>query len=420
MIPRGRIDIGWLDLASAAATCALPSSREALERRVSDLWSPGGDALVCLSVRSGLDLLLSVVEYPKGSEILVSAVTIRDMVRIVTHHGLVPVPVDLDMQALSLPVDALRRAAGPRTRAILAAHLFGSRMPLDAVGAFARERGLLLVEDVAQSFTGLEYRGSPASDVSLFSFGPIKTGTALGGATVRVKDPALRARMKERQSRYPVQGRGRFFKRTVRFFVVRLALSRSPFTALCALSRLLGRDHDEVISRSVRGFPGPDFLANIRHQPSAPLLALLLRRLSRFDSGRVARRMALAERMADLAPRVARPGRAAVFHSHWTFPILCEAPDDLVKHLWERGFDATRGTWSLYPVPPVPGRPDVAAPEAHRAMDRIVYLPVYPGVSERDLARLAAALGEFGGLATSADVSKPDRREPIGRTTTTA
>jgi dTDP-4-amino-4,6-dideoxygalactose transaminase len=268
-------------------------------------------------------------------------------------------------------------------------------MPLDEVGAFAVEHGLLLVEDVAQSFTGLDYRGSPAADVSLFSFGPIKTGTALGGATVRLKDAALRDRMKELQARYPVQGRRRFLHRTIRFILVRLALTRAPFTALCAACRLLGRSHDELISHSVRGFSGPDFFRNIRHQPSAPLLALLLRRLGRFDVARVSRRMGLAARMERLLPSLARPGRSAGFHSHWTFPVLAEDPDALVAHLWSRGFDATRGSWSLYPVPPSAERPDVAAPRAAEAMGRVVYLPLHPGLSERDLAGLASAIDDF-------------------------
>ncbi len=395
MIPRGRLDIGWLDLAYGAAACALPSSRETLERQVEASWSPEGDALVCLSVRSGLDLLLTALDYPKGTEVLVSAVTIRDMVRIVEHHGLVPVPVDLDMDTLALSPEGLRRATSPRTKAILAAHLFGSRMPLDDASAFAAERGLLLVEDVAQSFTGLDYRGHAASDVSLFSFGPIKTCTALGGATLRVKDPALRARMKGLQALYPVQGRWPFLKRVLRFLGVRTAMTRGAFTALCAACRLLGRSHDEVISHSVRGFSGPDFFSSIRRQPSAPLLALLLRRLRSFRTDGVVRRAALAERLARLAPLV-RPGRSAAFHSHWTFPVLAEDPEQLVEHLWSRGFDATRGAWSLYAVPPSPARADVAAPSASEAMGRVVYLPVHAGMSGRELVRLSEALLERG------------------------
>ena len=392
MIPRGRLDIGWSDLAAGAVACARPGDREALQRRVEALWSSQPDALACLSVRSGLDLLLAALDYPRGSEILVTAVTIRDMIRVVEQHGLVPVPVDLDMSTLAPKPESLRRLVGPKTKAILAAHLFGARMPLDDLAAFAREHGLLLIEDVAQSFTGLEYRGHPQSDVSLFSFGPIKTATALGGALARVRDPRVLAHMRAAQAAWPVQTRGRFAHRVLRFAGVHLALHRVPFTLLCAFCRLTGRDHDHVVSHSVRGFSGPDFFANIRHQPSYPLLALLWRRLVRLDGKRVARRVAAAQSVLGLVPELHRPARTASHHSYWTFPMLSDAPDELVRRLSASGFDATRGTWSLYAVPAPPdGRP---AAEVEDVMARIVYLPVYPEVSRADLTRLALATQE--------------------------
>ena len=392
MIPRGRIDIGWGDLAAAAVGGLTPGSRHAAAARVEELWSPGGDAFACLSVRSGLDLLLTALDYPPGSEVLVSAVTIRDMIRVVEGHGLVAVPVDLDMETLSVPRAALERALTPKTRAVLVAHLFGSRMPLDAVAEFAREKGLLLIEDCAQSFTGLDYRGHAASDVSMFSFGPIKTCTALGGALFRIKDRALRATMGEKQAALPVQGRGAFLRRVWRFFLLRLALLRGPYTLLCALCRLRGEDHDVRISHAVRGFSGPDFFANIRRQPGYPLLSLLHRRLSRFDPEPIAARRAAAERLIAHAPAVERPGRSAASHSYWTFPVLSDSPDDLVRRLWRHGFDATRGTWSLYGVPAPAGRPEPA--QAAAAMSRIVYVPIHPSVAPAELKRLAAALVE--------------------------
>jgi dTDP-4-amino-4,6-dideoxygalactose transaminase len=403
MIPRGRLDIGWRDLVAGAAACARPGDREAVQRRVEALWSPQPDALACLSVRSALDLLLAATDYPKGSEILVTAVTIRDMIRVIEHRGLVPVPVDLDMRTLAPKPESLRAVTGPRTKAILAAHLFGARMPLDALAAFARERGLLLIEDVAQSFTGLEYRGHSDVDASLFSFGPIKTATALGGALVRVRDPELLARMRAAQRAQPVQSRRRFFERVVRFAAVHLALHRLPFTLLCAWCRWTGRDHDHVVSHSIRGFSGPDFFANIRQQPSLPLLALLWRRLVRHDGARVAGRIAAAQSVLRMVPEMPRPAETASNHSYWTFPVLAAAPDDFVRGLWARGFDATRGQWSLYAVPAPEGRQPAA--EVEDVMSRIVYVPVYPEVSRADLARLADALSGGGGVPP--DIARP-------------
>ena len=393
MIPRGRLDIGWSDLLAAAAACARPGDRELMQRQVEALWSARPDAIACLSVRSALDLLLTALDYPKGSEVLVTAVTIRDMIRIVEHHGLVPVPVDIDMGTLTVKLDSLKRATGPRTKAILAAHLFGARIPLDEVAAFARERGLLLIEDCAQSFTGLEYRGHAESDVSMFSFGPIKTATALGGALARVRHLEVLARMRALQREQPIQARGHFLKRALRFAGVHLALHRGPFSLICAACQRTGRDHDHVISHSVRGFSGPDFFANIRQRPSFPMLALLWRRLVRLDGRRVAARIAAAETVLGLIPELERPGRDASDHSYWTFPMLSATPDELVRHLSAHGFDATRGQWSLYAVPAPEGYR--RAVEAEEVMSQIVYLPVYPEVSRAELARLAEATQGF-------------------------
>jgi dTDP-4-amino-4,6-dideoxygalactose transaminase len=366
-----------------------------MERRVERLWSNEGDALICLSVRSGLDLLLTALALPHGAEVLVSAITIRDMARIVEQHGLVPVPVDLDMRTLTVKTDSLQRALTSNTKALLVAHLFGSRMPLDEVAVYAREHGLLLIEDCAQSFTGLDYRGDPSSDVSMFSFGPIKTSSALGGALLRIRDAGLRSRMKALQSSWPVQGRWRFFKRVSRFFALRVMLQPLPFTMLCGACRLLAKSHDELISHSVRGFSGPDFFANIRHQPSYPLMALLSRRLRRFEPARIVSRIGAAQTLLRGVSSLPRPGRDAAHHSYWTFPVQSESPDDLVRHLWLRGFDATRGAWSLYCVPAPVRYPHLEATDALETMRRIVYLPVYPEVPLHDLERLAKTLREL-------------------------
>ena len=403
MIPRGQLDIGWSDLAAAAGACLAPGSRPDALARVESLWAPTGDGLACLSVRSGLDLLLRTLDYPPGTEVLVSAITIRDIVRIIEHHGLTPVPVDIDMRTLTLNVDSLRRAAGPGSRVLLVAHLFGSRMPLDEVGRFARDRGLLLVEDCAQSFTGLEYRGHEAADVSMFSFGPLKTSSALGGALLRVKDAALLGRMKSLHATYPVQGRGRYLKRVVRFGAVRLVMQPLPYTTLCAACRAVGRNHDELLNQAIRRFSGPAFFRNIRHQPSGALLALLWRRLT-APTSRVPRRIEAAQAFERVLPEVPRPGRDAGHHSYWIFPIWSDAPDALVSHLAERGFDSTRGAWSVCAVPAPASRPELAPTQAQEGMRRLLYVPVYPEVARADLARLGEAIREFPAAATAVAV----------------
>ena len=386
MIPRKRLDIGWSDLLFGLRCCLWPGDRA----------QPSEDgALACLSVRSGFDALLQVLDFPPGSEILMSALTIRDMTRIVEDHGLVPVPVDLDTRTLAVRPESLARAVSPKTRAIVVAHLFGSRMPMEPVVRFARERNLFVIEDCAQAYTGDEYRGHPESDVSLWSFGPIKTATALAGGVLRFRDRSLCDRVRDRQSRWPVQSRWKFMTRLAKYSFLKLLSYRSVFTLFAWGCKAVGKSHDAVISASVRGFAGPGFFDRIRQQPSAALLRLLERRFKNLDRARIAERIASARQTIEALPDLERPGDEAAFHSYWVFPVLHDDPERMIHHLWARGIDATRGASSLFVVAPPGDRPETGPAEALAMFARLLYVPVDSGLGLRGVERLARAVAEL-------------------------
>lgn len=398
MIPRKKLDIGWMDLAFGIRCCLGREDRAEAKRRIERLWSPEGHGLVCLSVRSGFDSLLEVLAFPPESEILVSAITIRDMTKIAEHHGLVAVPAALDMETLSLRPEALERALTPRTRAILIAHLFGSRMPMEPVLEFARRHGLLVFEDCAQAFTGGagdDYRGHPESDVSMFSFGSIKTASALGGGLFRFRDTDLRDRVKAAQAGLPIQSRGAFLQRLCKYGVLKALTWRPVYSLFAASCRLAGRNHDQIVGHAVRGFAGGDFYRKIRQQPSSALMALLARRIGSYPPSRVAERARVARSAAALMPGIRWPGERAVEHAFWVFPILSGSPDRLIRHLWSQGFDATQGASNLTVVPPPEDRPELRDTPSQEVMERVVYLPVHPGLSGKDLRRLAHAVTDF-------------------------
>jgi dTDP-4-amino-4,6-dideoxygalactose transaminase len=319
----------------------------------------------------------------------------------------VPVPVDVDLETLSVSVESLESAVTPRTRAVLIAHLFGSRMPLDEIVEFARSHGLVFIEDCAQAFTGDAYRGHPHADVSLFSFGPIKTATALGGGLLRFRNAELAMQVRNHMRSWPVQSRASFLVRLARFGLLKALSARWTFTAIMAGCRLLGIDHDEFVGRSARGFPGGELLAKIRRRPSAPLLALLKRRITNYAQSSISERIRLASLAIDLLP-CETPGSEALGHSYWVFAILHDEPDLLMRRLAAHGFDATRGASSLYVVEPPADRPQNRALKAEAAFDRLLYLPVYPGVSPREIERLADAVLCFDRMwATTVGGARP-------------
>ncbi|HZZ27911.1 MAG TPA: aminotransferase class V-fold PLP-dependent enzyme [Pirellulales bacterium] len=386
---RKRLDIRWSDLGSALRDCITTWNRAAAADDLEDLWSAAGDAFACLSVRTGFDLWLKALELPPGSEVLVSAITIPDMVRIIEAHGLVPIPVDVDPDDLSIDRESLERAITSRTRAILVAHLFGTRQPLEPILEFAQLHSLFVAEDCAQAFSGRHYTGHPQADVSMFSFGSIKTATALGGALLCVRDAEVLARMQKLQAGYPIQSRGGFAKRVFKYSLMKLMSYGVPFAALVWSLRLMRRNPEQFVTSLTRGFPGPNLLTLIRRQPSAPLVALMHRRIAFFNRRSLARRTQRGQRLLSLLPAsVPSPGSQSKTHCFWVFPVLHDDPSRLIRRLFNAGFDASRAH-SLYVVSPPADRSELRAIMAEAMLPLIVNLPCYGEMPDFELRHLA-------------------------------
>lgn len=306
--PRHRLDLTAGHLIRALAYCLRPGRGQ-----------PGGEeAIACASVRSGFELLLGALALKPGSEVLLSAVTHPDMARILERHGLVAVPVDIDPATLAPPIHELEAAITKKARAVLVAHLFGGRVDLAPIGTLAHAHGLLVLEDCAQSFRRAADRGDEAADVSMFSFGSIKTCPALGGGLLYVRDADLRARMRTLQADWPLQRRSEYAARVVRFFAM-CALQRPVVYGLFVRAgALAGIDTDRLVNGAVHALRPPsaeeidEFDRWLQRRPSAPLLALLRHRLRSFDAARLARRAARGEELANGLPaRLSHPGSAA-------------------------------------------------------------------------------------------------------------
>ncbi len=393
LYPRKQLDIRWRDLAAGMLRCLVP-----WEADLCRLFAPGQPVLVTFAVRAGFDLFLKAQAWPAGSEILMSALTIREMADIARKHGLVPVPLDVNLEKLAPEVSAMEAAITPKTRAVVIAHLFGSRVEMDPIIAVAKRHGLLVLEDCAQAFTGTDYTGHVETDAAMFSFGSIKTATALVGALVRLKDPRLLQKMRWLQQDYPLETLTEYFHLLLTHVLVKLFTIPLLYGLFYRGCMFFEKDFDQVIN-TVRNLPPEDEeedLALIRKQPSAPVLALLRRRLRQFSTERLRQRTEVGREFARALPAgLTCLGGAAPFHSYWVFPVLVEAPDRFAAALRSYGFDATTAGSALYVVEPPQGSKFPVPEQLRAAFSKLLYLPVYPGVPSRARRRLQSALHEI-------------------------
>ena len=103
--------------------------------------------------------------------------------------------VDVDLATYNIDAAAIEAAITPRTRAIMAVHLFGLAAPIDEILALCAPRGIRVVEDAACAIA-TSYKGKPVGglgDIGCFSFHPRKVVTTGEGGMVTTNDDALAA-----------------------------------------------------------------------------------------------------------------------------------------------------------------------------------------------------------------------------------
>lgn len=150
-----------------------------------------------IGVGNGLDalsLILRAYGIGAGDEVIVPANTFIATVLAVSVNGATPVLADPDPVSMLLDPAGIERLITPRTRAIIAVHLYGRLCDMRALSAIARDHGVLLIEDAAQAHGARRdgRRAGGLGDAAGFSFYPTKNLGCLGdGGAVTTDDDEL-------------------------------------------------------------------------------------------------------------------------------------------------------------------------------------------------------------------------------------
>lgn len=189
----------------AAATRVIRSGWYVLGQEVSAFEAEFANyvgAKHCIGVANGLDALILSIEaldLPEGSDILVASNTYIATILAIVRAGHKPVLVEPEPATFNMDPACLPKAVTANTRAICVTHLFGKTCRMDAIGAFAREHGLRVIEDCAQSHGArldAQMTGT-FGDTGCFSFYPTKNLGAIGDAgAVVTNDDALADRLR--------------------------------------------------------------------------------------------------------------------------------------------------------------------------------------------------------------------------------
>jgi len=326
----------------------------ALEKEIAALCGVGHG----VGVASGTDALILALRacgVQPGDEVLLPASTFVATGSAVSALGARPVFADVRPETYNLDPSEIDRRITPRTRAIIAVHLYGLAADMDPIATFAKSRKLPLIEDCAQAI-GAVYKGRRTGsfgDASCLSFYPTKNLGAYGDAGMVVSNSSeLAARLRT------LRNHGQTAK----------YLSSEPGWN----SRL-----DEI---------------------QAAILGVKLRHLADWQR---ARRAVAAEytRLLQQVPGVMPPfepeGSEHVYHQ---YTIRSERRDALQQHLAARKIGSTvyyPHPLHLQPLYASLGHKSGDFPHAERAAQEVLSLPMFPELRKDQIARVVEAIADF-------------------------
>jgi dTDP-4-amino-4,6-dideoxygalactose transaminase len=310
-------------------------------------------AVATASGTTALHLALLAHGIGEGDEVITSPFTFISSANAILFTGARPVFVDIDPLTFNIDSDLLAAAITPRTRAIMPVHLFGLTADMGPIMALAEEHGLAVIEDACQAH-GAEHRGKRAGSfgTGCFSFYPTKNMTTGEGGMITTDDAEV--------------------------------------AETCRISRQHG-----MRRRYYHDALGYNFRMSDIH---AAIGLAQLQKLERFNEARIANARFLSENLTGVSTPTVPGGRRHVFHQY-TIRVPDGRRDGVRQALAERGV----GTGVYYPVPVhrqqvyLDRGYDGTFPEAERAAQEVLSLPVHPGLSKQDLDAIVAAVNALVG-----------------------
>lgn len=263
-------------------------------------------ALAVVNGTAALHLALLGLDAGPGDEVLVPSLSYIATANAVRYVGAEPVFVDIDPATWCLDPDLVRDAVTPRTRGIIAVHLYGHPADMDALNAVAAEHGLWVVEDAAEAH-GARYRGRPTgglADIATFSFYGNKLITCGEGGAVALNDPARLARLRM------LRGQGMDPDRRYYFPIIghNFRMTNLSAALLCAQLERFGeiaarrRRIFEGYRRRLEGVPGIGFQPVAEWAEPAPWLFCITVDPDRFGIDRDELMAVLADRDIETRP----------------------------------------------------------------------------------------------------------------------
>jgi dTDP-4-amino-4,6-dideoxygalactose transaminase len=290
--------------------------------------------------------ILKALDLPRGSEIVVPALTFWVVPELARAAGLKVVFADVDPATFTLDPAAFERAITPNTRAVVPTHLYGLPCDMDAIAAIASRHGITVIEDCAHAL-GSTHDGRPVGtfgDAAFFSFQTLKPLNCYGGGLALVRDAAIAARVRALAEGEPWPDAKRVENRLLVGKLQRIFIRPGVFTIsafpILWVSSLIGANPDVYLWEKIRSLtPLPDSYTERFPNVQAVIGLAALELLDSWTSQTQRHAHVMDRALGDLPGITVPHVPAKRTHVYYQYCVYGPQRDELVVRCVRRGVD---------------------------------------------------------------------------------
>jgi len=323
------------------------------------------------SCTTALHLALHVLGVGLGDEVVTVSHSFIATANAVRYCGATPVFVDIDPRTYNMDPSRLEEAITPKTKAIVPVHQIGLPCDMSAILAVAERHGLPVVEDAACAIGSelsvggaWEHVGRPRGTVACFSFHPRKLLTTGDGGMLTTRDAEL-----DRQFRL-LRQHGMSVSDQVRHKANTVIFEEYPVVGF--------------------NYRMTDIQAAVGRVQLKRLPGLLEERIEMAE----AYTQAICEIPGLEPPYVPKDVRP----NYQSYAVLVTrayplSRNELMQKMLDLGINTRRGIMNAHQEAPYVGSCPKGLPCSEAARDSVILLPLFPGMTHDDFARVVDALG---------------------------
>lgn len=361
---------------------------------------------ICMpTARLGIYFALKSIIKKPGQKVILSPITIVDVINMVICAGGIPVFADVFHNTCNIDPTEIERLIDKDTGAVFITHLHGLACDVEHISAICKKHNVPLVEDSAQAFTTRvnDRCVGTFGDAGIFSFGMYKNLNAFYGGMVITSDEKIYNNILREMGNFPYMNMGQYLKKTLMGLAT--DLSTSPFLfpfftywvfKFAYLHNISFINNMVIVDLhpSRKNTIPEEYL--IKMTPMQARIALFqLDKVEENNKARIASAQMYHEGLKDISDIILPPLRTDGSHIYTYYPIQVPDRKALMRHAMIHNRDFVLSHYHNCASLECFKEFHRECPEAQRTANQLIYLPTYPRYRREEISRNIEVISSY-------------------------